>query len=125
MNPKHNKDAWAAYMREYRKNNPSKMKAIDLKKRFGITLEIYNSMLNEQNGVCKICSEAEKSIDPRTKTVRHLAVDHCHTTGKIRGLLCSDCNTAVGLLKDSFTLLRKAALYVEDSTNERASALSL
>lgn len=113
MNPSHTKETWSLYMREYRKRNPAKMKAIDLKKRFGISLEQYAALLEEQDHVCKICGNAEKSVDHRTKQVRQLAVDHCHTKGHVRGLLCSDCNTAIGLLRDDPELLRKAAKYVE------------
>jgi len=114
MNKSHTKESWAQYMRDYRKKNPSKMKAIDLKKRFGISLEDYTSLYEKQNGVCAICQLPEKSVDYRTGEVRSLAVDHCHTKGHIRGLLCSDCNTALGLLKDNPELLIKAAKYVTE-----------
>lgn len=116
MNPRHTREGWAEYMRNYRKNNPQKMKAIDLKKRFGISLEAFEQMMEKQNSVCKICGLAERSVDHRTKQIRHLAVDHCHTTGRIRGLLCSDCNTAIGLLKESPEILRKASEYLSFST---------
>lgn len=114
MNHRRTKESWAEYMREYRKKNPAIMKGIDLKKRFGISLERFDAMMEEQNGVCKICSQPEKSVDHRTGQVRHLAVDHCHVNGHVRGLLCSDCNTAIGLLGDNPELLRKAAEYVEE-----------
>jgi len=106
--------ASAAYMRDYRKKNPDKMKAIDLKKRFGITLEEYNFLLDKQNGVCAICSEPEKRRDHRTKKPRALAVDHNHDTGEIRGLLCTDCNTGLGLLQDDPELLKLALSYLEE-----------
>jgi hypothetical protein len=112
MNPSHTKESWSEYMREYRKRNPSIMKSIDLKKRFGISLEEYQLMLESQNYVCKLCGNPEKSRDHRTKKIRYLAVDHCHTNGNIRGLLCSDCNTALGLFKDNVEVLQKAIDYV-------------
>ena len=65
-------------------------------KRFGITLEIYNEMLVDQNNVCAICKQPETAYDSRLKLVKKLAVDHCHSTGKIRGLLCISCNTKLG-----------------------------
>lgn len=117
MNPSHTKETWAAYMRDYRKKNPSKMKAIDLKKRFGISLEQYNTMLAEQAGVCKICSLPETALDHRTLKPRNMAVDHCHKTNRIRGLLCSDCNMAIGLLKEDLSLFQKASKYLENSLN--------
>jgi hypothetical protein len=63
-----------------------------LKRKYGITVEHYEQMLKHQNGVCKIC----KSLDP---SGRRLAVDHCHTTGAVRGLLCPNCNTALGRIE--------------------------
>ena len=79
-----------------------------LKRMFGITLEEYDKKLNEQNGVCEICSEPEKSIRNN-----FLAVDHSHETGKIRGLLCTNCNRALGLFKDNIELLEKAIKYLK------------
>lgn len=114
MNPSHTKESWAEYMREYRKRKPHIIKSIELKKRFGIGLEEYQILSETQQNVCAICKQPEKSVDHRTKKVRYLAVDHCHTTGKIRGLLCSDCNTALGLLKDSVGNLQSAIEYLKD-----------
>ncbi|HET8686207.1 MAG TPA: endonuclease VII domain-containing protein [Methanosarcina sp.] len=101
MNKSHTNESWSEYMRDYRKRNPDKMKNIDLKKRFNITLDQYKEMLALQDNVCAICLQPEKRKDHRTGLIRELAVDHCHTTGKIRGLLCTDCNTALGLFKDN------------------------
>jgi hypothetical protein len=102
-------------MREYRKRKPHVMKSIDLKKRFGISLEEFELMLESQKHVCAICGHPERSIDHRTKRVRSLAVDHCHTTGKIRGLLCSDCNTALGLLKDNPETMANMIIYINST----------
>lgn len=115
MNPSHTKESWAEYMREYRKRSPSIMKSIELKKRFGISLEEYQLMLEVQQNVCAICGKVESSVDHRTKRARYLAVDHCHTTGKIRGLLCSRCNTAIGLLEDDPQILQNAIDYIKGS----------
>lgn len=82
-----------------------KTKNLDLKREFGINLEIYNEMLANQKGVCAICFLPESNVA--------LAVDHCHETGLIRGLLCGKCNRALGLLQDNPALMRIAALYVE------------
>jgi Recombination endonuclease VII len=59
----------------------------------------YEDMLQRQNGVCLICGRADTQKDP-VATVKLLVVDHDHKTGKVRGLLCSKCNLAVGLLDD-------------------------
>jgi len=100
-------------MQEYRKRNPEKMKSIDLKKRFNISLETYKKLLSDQDFVCAICLQPESKKDHRTGKVRDLAVDHCHKTGTIRGLLCTDCNTGLGLFKDNPLLLEVAKRYIQ------------
>ncbi len=76
-----------------------------LKKKFGITPEEYDKMFFSQSGVCLICRKPEKQS-------KALAVDHCHITGRVRGLLCSLCNTAIGKLDDNPKLLIRAAEYL-------------
>lgn len=87
-----------------------------LKKRswadFGLTLDGYQSMLESQGGVCFICKKPEKATDPRSGKVKDLAVDHCHQTNKIRGLLCSNCNRGIGLFCDDPSLLQSAIDYL-------------
>jgi hypothetical protein len=68
-------------------------------------------MYEEQNGVCWIC---EKRTRGRGEEKNTLAVDHNHKTGKIRGLLCSNCNTGLGNLRDSIELLEKAITYLKE-----------
>lgn len=100
----------AEYAREWRNNNPDKVKNTELRARFGITLEDYNSMIEKQGGVCAICGKEEPYNG------YSLSVDHCHATGKVRGLLCSNCNRAIGLFKDSLEVIEKAISYLESST---------
>ena len=90
-------------LKKWRKDNPIQYKTQALK-RFGITGEEYEQMLKEQNGVCKICGNG--------KTDKMLAVDHCHDTGTIRGLLCFRCNTGLGFFHDNIELLQKAKEYL-------------
>lgn len=73
----------------------------------------YQEMLKAQNGVCLICKKEERIVDGKTLKPKMLAVDHCHTHGHVRGLLCSACNTALGLFQDDPDLIRRAALYLE------------
>jgi hypothetical protein len=68
-----------------------------LKHRYGITAAEYDRMFAEQHGVCAICGKPADATQPK-HWGRKLAVDHCHDTGKVRGLLCFSCNTGVGLL---------------------------
>jgi hypothetical protein len=84
-----------------------------LKKFFGITLEQYNKMLEEQNGVCAVCGNNEVAFDKRTNKNRSLSVDHNHKTGKIRGLLCSNCNHILGKAKDNIIILQKLIEYLK------------
>lgn len=106
------KDA-AAYQKAWRQKNPEKVKNADLKKHFGITLDEYRKMSEAQEHKCAICQEPEKAVDA-LGVERFMAVDHCHSTGKIRKLLCAVCNKALGGFRDSPALLRKAAEYIEE-----------
>lgn len=81
-----------------------------LKTTYGITLEQYDSMLKAQNNCCAICSA--KKPGGRTKL---FFIDHCHTTGKVRGLLCMRCNTGLGLFLDNPKFLSSAINYLKES----------
>lgn len=88
-------------------NTPkNRSKNSKLKFLFGITLREYDAMLASQNDRCRLCNR-HKSEFPK-----NLQVDHNHKTGKIRGLLCGQCNRGIGLLGDSREILLKAADYV-------------
>lgn len=105
------KDA-AAWQKAYRNRHPERIKNTELKKRYGITLQDYQRMAETQNHRCAICGELETGTD-KQGVPRRMPVDHCHATGKIRELLCSACNKALGGFRDRPDLLRKAAEYVE------------
>jgi hypothetical protein len=78
---------------------------------YKLTIDEYRAMHDSQNGVCLIC---QKSAVGRGKLKNQLAVDHCHKTGRIRGLLCSKCNTALGLFNDDIDLLEAAKNYLQE-----------
>ena len=78
------------YARVYRKENPDKTRATNLKAKYGITAKDYDDMFALQEGRCKICSADQSELK------RILCVDHCHSSGKIRGLLCDTCNKFLG-----------------------------
>lgn len=103
-------------VKEWREDNPNKAKNMALQNKYGISYDEYMSMHKDQGGKCLICNEKEKSKDHRTNEVRMLAVDHCHSSGKVRGLLCSQCNTGLGLFKDDISLLKKAAVYLSSNS---------
>lgn len=72
-------------------------------------------MVEAQGGACLICRQPETMTDSRYGTVRDLAVDHCHISGHIRGLLCTRCNTVLGLMEDRPELLRASIEYLTQS----------
>lgn len=106
------------YMRKKRAGIPiEEKKRLWLSKRhyylirkFGISEKQYEQMLEDQKHCCAICGSKE-SGDKRSS---RLSVDHCHLTGKIRGLLCSSCNKALGLMKDSINSLTMAIAYLQN-----------
>lgn len=86
--------------------------------RYGLTPESYQALYESQGGLCAICgTEGTSDVIPhhvRAATgASRLNIDHCHETGKVRGLLCNLCNTGIGHLKDSPDLLRAALRYLE------------
>lgn len=92
---------------KYRAANKERSKSNELRRQYGISLEQYNDLLLAQDGVCAICKEPEK------RQRYSLAVDHCHKTKKVRGLLCRVCNTAIGSLNDDIDRARRMVLYLE------------
>jgi hypothetical protein len=85
----------------------SQKKSKWLKSEYGITLDDYFQMMDEQDGKCAICEIAFDQLPPK-----HTHVDHCHDTGVVRGLLCHHCNTGLGNLRDSVDILAKAIQYL-------------
>jgi hypothetical protein len=100
------------YQRNYRINNQRSVHNTVLKKFYGISVDEYEAMLKAQDGVCRICGSDKTSVDPNTKKYRRMSVDHCHATGKVRGLLCCDCNRGLGYFKDNPVLLHAAIDYL-------------
>lgn len=98
----------AALANYYKKNTDEFNARRWLRSLYGMTLEQYNGMLEDQGGVCKICGNTCVSR-------RRLSVDHCHVTGKIRGLLCMKCNRGIGMLGDSPEMLDLASAYLRSA----------
>ncbi|MEW9902678.1 endonuclease VII domain-containing protein [Pseudomonas putida] len=86
------------------------------REKYDMSYSTYLDMKNAQGGVCKICKQ-DGHIIYKT-AIDGLVVDHCHDTGKIRGLLCNKCNQGLGLFKDSIQNLRRAADYLESQPTE-------
>jgi DNA-directed RNA polymerase subunit RPC12/RpoP len=96
-----------SYARTNRDKIQPKLGGYALKRRYGIGIEDYERMLISQNYKCAICGT------PNDPNGRNFAVDHCHNTKKVRGLLCSRCNTGLGQLDDSVERLKQALDYLE------------
>jgi Recombination endonuclease VII len=75
---------------------------------YGMTVDQYETLNRQQNGVCAICE------GPPVGKATRLHVDHCHGTGRVRGLLCGKCNTAISFLGDNPRLLKRVADYFEE-----------
>jgi hypothetical protein len=91
------------------KNNLNRNKNTRLNKSYGISLEQYLQMLEKQENKCAIC-------DIKLTKDRHTCVDHCHSTNKIRGILCTNCNILLGQAKDSIKILKSAQKYLNKYT---------
>ena len=87
-------------------DDPDYVRNVKYKSRYGITIDDYNRMLEDQDHKCKICLAGEER--------GRLHVDHCHETGKIRGLLCHQCNNGLGCFHDSDSLLEHAIEYIRE-----------
>jgi len=96
--------------KKWRQQNPDKHFANRLKP-FGITPDIYYAILNAQGGGCGICGAKQ----------RRFHVDHCHATGRVRGLLCSECNLGLGKFKDNPKTLESAAMYLRAAKRKARS----
>ena len=90
------------YRREKYAEGPGR--TTTLRARYGITIDEYDARFKDQGGVCAICYEPAEG---------RLYVDHDHETGEVRGLLCRDCNSALGLLRDNTDRMRSAIKYLE------------
>lgn len=112
-------DGRNSYLKEYRRSDPVLERERWLRGKFNMSLDEYNNMLEAQGGVCAICKHPE--THKRNGKLKAMAVDHSHKTGAIRGLLCCDCNTGIGKLKDSVNVLSNAIDYLRkhsiDDTN--------
>jgi len=88
---------------------------MSLRRHYGISISDWNDMFAAQNGCCAICGRHQSDFKNR------FHVDHCHETGKIRGLLCSNCNTAIGKLGSDTDLIRRAMNYLSESERIQVS----
>ena len=99
-------------MKVFNDANKEKRRHQMLLRNFKLSLEQFNAMAISQNHLCAICKKPQCKFDKKSKKVRSLAVDHNHKTGKIRELLCTSCNTAIGLFEENSDLIQEAINYL-------------
>lgn len=101
------------FVQNWKNNNPESFNA-SVKKRndkyritkYKISVEDFNKMISEQNNNCKLCLN-------ELKPGKGTAIDHCHATGNVRGILCLECNIGLGMFKDNIQTLRNAINYLK------------
>ena len=108
-NPDNNKQ----YYQKHREKLIQKSRDNHLKNSYNLTRDQYALLVESQNNRCAIC-EQEESRFMKNGKIKPLSIDHDHVTGKLRQLLCNDCNAALGFAKDNPKLLRKMAKYLEN-----------
>ena len=111
--PERRKESTQKYAEANKQYMSDRQRKYHLKLKFNITEADYERMMSEQDGKCAICFRTEP-----TGRWKRLAVDHCHKTNKIRGLLCDKCNRGMGLLEDSVELLQSAVNYLKERKKE-------
>jgi hypothetical protein len=110
------------YRREWaqrdRKRDREKVLQQELKrgcKKYGVTVEWYKEQHEKQHGLCALCLQPERSWSKPGGAIRRLAIDHCHTSLRVRGLLCSACNQAVGMIDAAPGWLERATEYLKET----------
>lgn len=105
--PEKRKEVYA----KYRNDNKETIRNRKYVKKYGITINQYNEMFEEQKGCCKICGTHQNELNKR------LVIDHCHETNLVRGLLCDKCNRGIGHFNDNVELLLTAIKYLNQNND--------
>lgn len=102
----------SAHRAHYKRTGGRSARDSHLRGAYGVTSHEYDSMLDRQSGVCAICHQPETARH-KSGVIKSLAVDHCHKTNRVRGLLCEECNHGLGRFRDSVERLQSAIKYLE------------
>ncbi len=111
-----NRDEMLKYWKKYNSENKQRRRWIVTRCKYGVTESTFNSMLTSQDGRCAIC---DVEFTKAQKRLPH--IDHCHDTGRVRGLLCHKCNAGIGFLQHSPKILVDAIIYLS-LPEEKAAA---
>ena len=103
-----NKEKIDQKAKDWYNNNKDRSKGSAIQRKYGITTEIFNQMRESQQYRCAICGTGEDSLKKK------LVIDHCHNTGKVRKLLCTNCNVAIGMFKESPRIMFLAMEYLKE-----------
>lgn len=104
-----NRSEYNNYVAQWRAKNPDRQHKTEIKRRYSLTIEEYNRRLVEQHCKCKICGRQHDTSKKRGR----LYVDHCHDSLRVRGLLCSACNSAIGYFNHDISIMEKAIDYLK------------
>lgn len=96
-------------VKEHRAKNRQKNYRQEIVRKYGVSFDWFDKQFDKQKGLCMTCSKELLGTDKQNKP----HVDHCHTTGKVRGILCNRCNTVLGLCLDNSLLLKNLSGYLE------------
>ena len=105
------KEASGKHAKTYRDKHRQTLRERSFIRRYGMSRQAADQQIERQGGVCALCSEPPNGAGPNAR----LHVDHNHTTGQIRAMLCHKCNKAIGLARENPSLLRKMANYIEEN----------
>jgi len=108
---RNNKDKIKNYKKTFYPYDWIKRRDYWFKRKYGITASDFERMLSSQDNSCAICNTKDSGK-------RNFVIDHCHTTGVVRGILCSRCNTMLGFSKDNEETLRNAIIYLNKSRRQ-------
>lgn len=109
------KDCTKECGKKWNKENKKRKYFTEVKRRYGLSQEEYNNLYNFQRGCCQICKKHQQDLK------RTLHIDHNHRTGKVRGLLCEDCNIAIGLFEDNCFNIISAIDYLRSANGRKAN----
>ena len=102
--------AWRAKYPADKKKQLALARKWKLRTKYGLSIEEFNEMVTRQGNACAVCKKEESAVF--NGVAKRLAVDHCHETGKVRGLLCQSCNIALGNVKDNIKTLNNMIDYL-------------
>lgn len=111
-----NKEKENAYTRQWYRQNKERKQRVSRLWRYGLSETQYNNLLEKQNKLCPICNKPPIK-KARLSSPDGFAIDHCHNTNKVRGLLCESCNKLIGYAKDSVQVLQNAISYLQEFSN--------